>query len=61
MCGPREYLTKSSKSKTNIIYTISHIWNLKSNANEGIDKNRNIHRHREQPYGYQRGKGGMED
>ena len=27
-----------SKSKTNIIYTISHIWNLKNNANEGIYK-----------------------
>lgn len=27
-----------SKSKTNIIYTISHIWNLKNNAIEGIYK-----------------------
>lgn len=27
-----------SKSKTNTIYTISHIWNPKNNANEGIYK-----------------------
>ena len=33
------------------------MWNLKNSANELVYKQKSIHRHRKQTYGYQRGGG----
>ena len=56
MDGPREYHTKWSKSERErqILYDITYMQNLKYDRNE---KQKQIHRHRKQIYGYQRGKG----
>ena len=57
MHGPRDYLTKWSKSEQdNLSYDIAYVWNLKCDTNELIYKTETDHRHRKQTYGYQRGK-----
>ena len=52
MNGPKEYHTKTDKYNM-----ISHIWNLKNNANESIYKTETD----AQTSRYQRGKGGREE
>ena len=58
MDGPRDYHTKWSKAdrERQISYDITYMWNLKKWNKWTYLQNRNIHRHRKQTYGYQRGK-----
>ena len=56
MDGPKEYHTKWSQTKTNII--CCHMWNLKYIQMSSFTKQKQTHRHIKQTYGYQRGKGG---
>ena len=61
--------SKVRQRKTNVIYHLYNMffyidsfvlfWNLKNNTNESIKKKqKQIHRHGKQTYGYQRRKGG---
>ena len=55
MDEPRDYHIKWSKSGKDK-YHITYMWNLKSGTNKFIYKTES-HRHREENYGYQKGKG----
>ena len=52
--GPRDYLSKGSKSerKRQVSYVTTFMWNLKYDTNEFTHKTET-----KQTYGYQRGKG----
>ena len=61
MDGPRDYLTKWSKSdrERQIAYGINYMWNLKIIIQMNLfTKQKHTHKHRKQTYGYQRGSGG---
>ena len=62
MDRPREYYTELSESgrERQILYDITYMWNLKIIQMKLYSKQKQIHRHRKQIYGYQRGKGGGE-
>ena len=62
--GPRNYHTKWSKSERvrQIPHSMSYMWNLKKKKMIQMNlftKQKHIHRHRKQTYGYQRGKAGV--
>ena len=56
---PKDYHIKWSKSEreTQMPYNIIYTWNLKYGTNEFIYKQWQTCRHKNQTYGYQRGKG----
>ena len=64
MDGPRGYHTKWSKSdkEREILYDITHMWNLilKMIQMNLFTKQKQIHRFQKQTYGYQRGNVGRE-
>ena len=61
MGGTRDYPTKWSKSvRERQIYDIIYIENLTNDRMNFFTKQKYIHRHREQTYSYQRGKGGRD-
>ena len=51
--------SKSDRERQ-IPYDITYMWNLKYDTNELICKQKETHRHREQPCGYQGGRGGKD-
>ena len=55
--GPREYHTKWSQTeKDKILYDITYMESKKIIQMNLYTKQKQIHRHRKQTYGYQRGK-----
>ena len=60
MDGPRDYHTKWSMwDRLKISYDITYMWNLKNMIQMNLfTKQKQTHKHRQQTYGYQRGKQG---